>query len=93
VGTGRSSSGGLAAVDDHGVADATPSSEVGYETMPLPADLGLVLTIYSPEPAGPSADALMLLASWSATNLAAPFDRASVDRASIDDPAGGLSSG
>jgi hypothetical protein len=44
-----------------------------------------VLTIYSPEPASSSADALALLASWSATNLAA-----SVDAASIDDSAGDL---
>lgn len=48
--------------------------EVGYETMPLPADPGLVLTIYSPKPASPSADALALLASWSVTNLAASID-------------------
>lgn len=45
--------------------------EVGYETMPLPADPSLVLTIYSPEPNSPSADALALLASWSATSLVA----------------------
>jgi hypothetical protein len=44
--------------------------EVGYETMPLPADPGLVLTLYSPEPASPSADALALLASWSTTSPA-----------------------
>ncbi|ORA39323.1 helix-turn-helix transcriptional regulator [Mycobacterium aquaticum] len=43
--------------------------QVEYETMPLPADPGLVLTIYSPEPASPSADALTLLASWAATHL------------------------
>ena len=52
--------------------------EVGYETMPLPADPGLVLTFYSPEPASPSADALALLASWSATTVA-------VTRQSVDD--------
>ena len=46
--------------------------EVGYETMPIPADPGLVLTVYSPEPATPSADALSLLASWTATRPAAP---------------------
>ncbi|MBP2367257.1 helix-turn-helix transcriptional regulator [Pseudonocardia parietis] len=40
--------------------------EVGYETMPLPADPGLVLTMYGPEPGSRSADALALLASWSA---------------------------
>lgn len=47
--------------------------EVTYETMPLPADPGLVLTIYSPEPATPSADAMTLLATWAATN-AQPVD-------------------
>ena len=41
--------------------------EVGYETLPLPADPGLALTVYSAEPATPSADALSLLASWTAT--------------------------
>jgi transcriptional regulator with XRE-family HTH domain len=41
--------------------------DVGYETLPLPADPGLALTVYSPEPATPSADALSLLASWTAT--------------------------
>ncbi|GAA4922914.1 transcriptional regulator with XRE-family HTH domain [Actinomycetospora succinea] len=41
--------------------------EVGYETIPLPADPGLRLTVYSPEPASPSADALTLLATWAAT--------------------------
>ena len=51
--------------------------EVGYETMPLPADPGLVLTFYSPQPGSPSADALALLASWSATSVAAT--RESVD--------------
>ncbi|WP_116203032.1 helix-turn-helix transcriptional regulator [Amycolatopsis circi] len=43
---------------------------VDYETMPLPADPGLVLTVYSPEPGSPSADAMTLLAAWAATNLA-----------------------
>ena len=43
--------------------------EVTYETMPLPADPGLVLTIYSPEPGTPSADAMTLLATWATTHL------------------------
>jgi hypothetical protein len=43
--------------------------EVVYETMPLPADPGLVLTIYSPEPATTSADAMTLLATWATTHL------------------------
>ncbi|PBC58278.1 transcriptional regulator, partial [Rhodococcus sp. ACPA1] len=38
---------------------------------PLPADPGLVLTLYSVEPGSPSADAMTLLANWAATNLAA----------------------
>ncbi|MCQ4122116.1 helix-turn-helix transcriptional regulator [Rhodococcus tibetensis] len=42
---------------------------IGYETMPLPADPGLVLTLYSSEPGSPSADAMTLLANWAATNL------------------------
>lgn len=44
--------------------------EVAYETMPLPADPGLVLTIYSSEPGTPSADAMTLLATWATTHLA-----------------------
>ncbi|MGV9864666.1 MmyB family transcriptional regulator [Rhodococcus koreensis] len=44
---------------------------IDYETMPLPADPGQVLTLYSAEPGSPSADAMTLLASWAATNLAA----------------------
>ncbi|MBD0323250.1 MAG: helix-turn-helix domain-containing protein [Aldersonia sp.] len=43
---------------------------IGYETMPLPADPGLVLTFYSVEPASPSSDAMTLLANWAATTLA-----------------------
>jgi transcriptional regulator with XRE-family HTH domain len=38
--------------------------ELDFETMPLPADPGLVLNVFSPEPATPSADAMALLASW-----------------------------
>jgi hypothetical protein len=37
-----------------------------YETMPLPADLGLTLTAFS-APAGSADDALRLLSSWAAT--------------------------
>ncbi|MBJ8339287.1 helix-turn-helix domain-containing protein [Antrihabitans sp. YC3-6] len=43
---------------------------IGYETMPLPADPGMVLTLYSAEPGTPSADAMTLLGNWAATNLA-----------------------
>ena len=38
-----------------------------YDTIPLPADPGLSLTCYTPEPATPSADGLAVLASWAAT--------------------------
>ena len=40
-----------------------------WVALPLPADPGLFLTIYTPEPASPSADAISLLASWAATHL------------------------
>ena len=39
-----------------------------FDRMPLPADPGLDLTIYSTEPDTASQDKLRLLASWSATS-------------------------
>lgn len=44
---------------------------VGYETMPVSADPGLVLTVYTAEPGSSSADALTLLASWAESTVAA----------------------
>jgi transcriptional regulator with XRE-family HTH domain len=41
--------------------------ELAYESMELLAEQGLVITIYSAEPASPTAQALTLLASWAAT--------------------------
>jgi transcriptional regulator with XRE-family HTH domain len=41
--------------------------DLTYEAMELPADAGLTLNVYTAEPGSPSADALGLLASWSAT--------------------------
>jgi len=38
-----------------------------FEAMDLPADPGLSLVVYSPEPGSASEDALKLLASWAAT--------------------------
>ena len=38
-----------------------------FEAMELPADTGLTMTVYSAAPGSASADALKLLASWSAT--------------------------
>ena len=60
--------------------------DVAYETMPLPADPGLVLTIYSPEPASPSADAMALLATWAGTHFGEPAARISDDHAPHTDP-------
>jgi transcriptional regulator with XRE-family HTH domain len=54
--------------------------ELGYETLPVTADPGLQLTIYSPEPATPSADALALLASWTATRAIAAADHDTASR-------------
>lgn len=42
---------------------------LGREAMPLPADPGLAVTFYCPQPGSPSADAIALLAGWAATNL------------------------
>jgi transcriptional regulator with XRE-family HTH domain len=40
---------------------------LAYESVDMISDPGLTLTIYAAEPASPTADALHLLASWSAT--------------------------
>ncbi|WP_280434007.1 helix-turn-helix transcriptional regulator [Nocardia carnea] len=45
---------------------------IGYETMPLPADPGLVINFYTVEPATPSADAMTLLGTWAATTIHPP---------------------
>jgi transcriptional regulator with XRE-family HTH domain len=45
---------------------------LAYETMDLSAEDGAGMTIYSAEPGSPTAQALTLLASWAATNEAAP---------------------
>jgi hypothetical protein len=55
--------------------------------MPLPADPGLVLTIYTPEPASPSEDALTLLATWAGTHFGTPALEAGNDHAPSTDPA------
>jgi transcriptional regulator with XRE-family HTH domain len=41
--------------------------EVSFDSMELPADPGLTLTVYTTEPGSPSHDALAMLASWEAT--------------------------
>lgn len=45
---------------------------LAYETMDLRSEPGPSLTIYTAEPGSPSAQALALLASWAATQGAAP---------------------
>jgi transcriptional regulator with XRE-family HTH domain len=48
--------------------------ELVYEALELPADAGLTISTYTAEPGSPSADGLMLLASWAATqDLPAPW--------------------
>jgi transcriptional regulator with XRE-family HTH domain len=56
--------------------------ELSYEVMELPADPGLTLGVYTAEPGSRSAQALALLASWTATpsDQPAPSDQAA-DRA------------
>lgn len=43
--------------------------ELAYESLDLRAEPGLTLTVYSAEPASPTAHALALLASWAATEI------------------------
>ncbi|NIZ89673.1 helix-turn-helix transcriptional regulator [Kineococcus rubinsiae] len=45
--------------------------ELAYESTDVVAEPGLVLTVYTAEPASPTAERLGLLASWAATELAA----------------------
>jgi hypothetical protein len=44
---------------------------LAFEALPIPADDGLVLAVYTAEPGSPSDDALKLLASWAATQVMA----------------------
>jgi hypothetical protein len=44
--------------------------ELTFQAMQLPGDEGLTLFAYTAEPGTPAADALALLASWSATERA-----------------------
>jgi transcriptional regulator with XRE-family HTH domain len=57
--------------------------ETAYNSMDLPADPGLVLTVYNAEPGSPSDDALRLLASWAATHHTPPATPHEVDRRSV----------
>jgi transcriptional regulator with XRE-family HTH domain len=55
---------GVKTFHHHAVGDL----ELAYESMDLLADPDLTMTVYSAEPASPTADALRLLASWAATH-------------------------
>jgi hypothetical protein len=51
--------------------------DVPFETIPLPADPGQSLLVYTPEPHSRTQEALNLLASWNATSpTKAPHDQA-----------------
>ncbi|WP_225634513.1 helix-turn-helix transcriptional regulator [Streptomyces solaniscabiei] len=45
-----------------------------HETLDLPGEDGLSITVYNAEPGTPAADALQLLASWAATQQETPAD-------------------
>ena len=59
--------------------------ELVYESVDMISEPGLTLTLYAAEPASPTAHALELLASWTAT--APKTDDAPTDRLHIDDSA------
>lgn len=48
---------------------AVGNLELAYESVELVSEPGLSLTIYAAEPASPTAEALVLLASWTATPM------------------------
>jgi transcriptional regulator with XRE-family HTH domain len=58
--------------------------ELTYEAFALPADPGLHLSTYTAEPGTASADKLKMLASWAATDAAAPEPAASEQTHDVD---------
>ena len=60
--------------------------ELSYNRIEVPADPGLAIIAYTPEPGSKSADAFSLLASWAATEDAqeAGSGEASADKARLD---------
>ena len=46
--------------------------QLAFDTVPLPGDPGLVLTVFTPEPGTGTDERLALLASWAATTSGAP---------------------
>ena len=55
---------------------------LAFEALELPGDNGLRIVAYTAEPGSPSAEALDLLASWSATATSRPTDSSGADRRS-----------
>lgn len=51
---------------------------LAYEGLEMAAEPGLTLTIYAAEPGSPSAERMLLLASWAASNAATPDRTTSV---------------
>ena len=64
----RTHAGGTKHYHHHVVGDL----DLAYETMDLRSEPGLSMTIFTAEPASPTAQALALLASWAATKENAP---------------------
>jgi transcriptional regulator with XRE-family HTH domain len=64
----RTHAGGTKHYHHHIVGDL----DLAYETMDLRSEPGLSMTIYTAEPASPTAQALALLASWAATHEDTP---------------------
>jgi hypothetical protein len=54
--------------------------DLAYESLEMVAEPGLTLTVYTAEPASPTAEALALLASWAATVHPAAGPAQTVDR-------------
>jgi hypothetical protein len=53
--------------------------DLNFESMQLPSEPGLTLNVYTAAPDSPTADALKMLASWSATQDLAEASRTTPD--------------
>ena len=65
--------------------------EVSFDSLELPADPGLTLTVYTTEPGSPSRDALTMLASWQATTAREQGTRRGGSRDAASQDGGGTS--
>ena len=66
----RTHAGGVKHYHHHVVGDL----DLAYETMDLRSEPGLSMTIFTAEPASPTAEGLALLASWAATQVDVPVE-------------------